>query len=116
MPVVSQTRLGGLSVQFLGFTTNRFVLNAKLTRDNRAFWPAGRSVLAFRPIHITQPIALGDLYIYIHNPAHVGINRHRLAPARRVQDRRAPSSSVRIPYVQLSTLMLGMFSTAMQAR
>lgn len=108
MPAIAQLRMDALTINFLGFT-KRCVLTARLAGDDGLFWPAGRTVQANGPTNITVPVAMGDLFI--HNPARYPVTRLRLEP--RI-DMAVPSSSSRVPNVQLSALTFGVFSTATQ--
>jgi hypothetical protein len=92
------------------------ILNLPFTKDARLAlyfvdasgqrFRAGRSRIASGPTNITVPVEIGDAYA--HNPSRMEIAKLVIEPRHGIS---TPSGS-RIPAFKLSSLLLGVFSTA----
>ncbi len=108
-PPFTLTRAGlqGLSMLNLPFTRDlRLALYLSATDGQR--FRAGRSRIASGPTNITVPVDLGAAYA--HNTSRLEIATLAIEPRHGII---APAAGGRIPTLKLSTLLLGVFSTAL---
>ncbi|MBC8075700.1 MAG: PKD domain-containing protein, partial [Chloroflexales bacterium] len=107
-PTVVRAGLTGLAVLNLPFTKDlRLALYFTDAAGTR--FRAGRSRIATGPTNITFPVAVGDAYA--HNPSRLEISKLNIEPRHGIS---APTAG-RTPVLTLSTLLLGVFSTAQMA-
>jgi hypothetical protein len=104
-PTLVRAGLTGLSILNLPYTKDLRVALYFTSADGARF-RAGQSRIASGPTNITVPVELGDAYA--HNPSRLEIATLSVEPRHGLT---APVGG-RIPSVKLSTLLLGVFSTA----
>ena len=105
LPTIVRAGLTGLTILNLPFTSD-LQLGLFFTDVAGTRFRAGRSRVATGPTNITLPVALGDAYA--HNPSRLGISKLRIEPRHGI----TTASGGRITALTLSTLLLGVFSTA----
>lgn len=104
-PTLVRAGVSGPIVSNLPFTKDlRLALYFTAATGQR--FRAGRSRIASGPTNITVPVELGDAYA--HNSARLEVNKLTIEPRHGIT---APSAR-RTPALTLSTLLLGVFSTA----
>ena len=105
LPTVARVGLTGLSILNLPFTKDARLALYFVDASGSKF-RAGRSRIVTGPTNITVPTTVGDAYA--HNPSRLEVVKVSIEPRHGIS---APTAG-RIPLLTLSTLLLGVFSTA----